>query len=491
MGFAERFQAGSNAAKGILDTYEKAKQQAEFDKIMQAKAEQSQEMTPEQAAALGQAVAAGGIPQFNEGQGYTVTQPLPDGQQGPVEPQNFAMQGVTNFLGQSTPGTMNESQINNARMRAMSGVISKTDPLTGMRMANDVTQAERADTRFGQETEMFNLNKSAAVRAAEKDKLEMAKAAAGQHIQDVLKKNGGDVRKTAAQIMTETNAGGLEGVKVDYEVGRDGRGYFAKTLPDGTRDVGQPIEPGAQGDLSVWQGIIGGISDPKTVMSWYTDKLTRERDDQKIKAEQGNKDREYGLHANADSRAAALLPGQIAQTAASTAHSQASTGVLNQTVKDKKEQAGLHKEYGDALESGDAAAMDKAAKKLHAYNRSGKGGDTASAFAQKVDFVMRANPGMTLMAAYDKANEKATSQPGEVYDTYAKPGAMGIPNPKDVDEALARRDAFIAARSGVKASTAPVAEFASPVDAEAAVKAGKIKAGDRVKIAGRVAVWKP
>jgi hypothetical protein len=147
-------------------------QDVELGKIAKATPEQTNEFTADQGAQLGQAVAAGGVPTWNEAnKSYSVETPLPEGQQGPVEPQNFAMQGVTNFLGQSTPGTMTEDQVSNARQRAMAGVIMGNDPEKGTRMLRDVRQGEREVVRderdavtFAQGQTLHGLNLAQAQR---------------------------------------------------------------------------------------------------------------------------------------------------------------------------------------------------------------------------------------------------------------------------------------------------------------------------------------
>jgi hypothetical protein len=129
---------------------------------------------------------------------------------------------------------------------------------------------------------------------------------------------------------------------------------------------------------------------------------------------------------SADKRAAAYLG--IAQTSAGLTNqlTRANIDEKNLAVTDKKALGELRDAYGVAVDSGDAKAIDAAAKKIHIYNRSGKAGEAASAFAQKVDLLMRANPGMSLAQVTDKAMAKAEQSADAYYAEILKPSNMGI-----------------------------------------------------------------
>jgi hypothetical protein len=66
----------------------------------------------------------------------------------PTQTGQIAQQGVTDFMGSRTAGTMSEGQVSSARQRALAGVIMKTDPVRGAQMVRDVTRDERDDKRF-------------------------------------------------------------------------------------------------------------------------------------------------------------------------------------------------------------------------------------------------------------------------------------------------------------------------------------------------------
>lgn len=148
MGWARGFEIGTRVAGDLLDTYNASKQRTELEKIANAQPEQSQGFTADQGEELRAAAESG---QYDVGyddtsKSYTVT-PKAD----PTQTGRIGMQGVTDFNGQRTAGAMSDSQVANARARGMAGVVMKSDPVQGARMMRDVTQGERDDQRFGWE----------------------------------------------------------------------------------------------------------------------------------------------------------------------------------------------------------------------------------------------------------------------------------------------------------------------------------------------------
>lgn len=142
------------AFNATYDTVNKVGQDYEMSKVANAQPEQSEGFTQEQGAQI-QAAADSGqshIGYDDTSKAYVATPKLTDDQMGPAQPVVLAKQGVTtNFLGQSTPGAMSESQVVNARQRAMAGVMSKYDPVQGTRLMRDVLQGEREDKRWQRE----------------------------------------------------------------------------------------------------------------------------------------------------------------------------------------------------------------------------------------------------------------------------------------------------------------------------------------------------
>jgi hypothetical protein len=148
-GLGQGFLMGTQAAKGLLDLYNQANQQNELEAIANAKPEVMQGYTAQQGADLSAAAASGqydiGVKTKDDGtfDSYTVTPKADPSQTGVI-----AQQGVTNFMGNRSAGTMTDDQVNRARTMAMAGVVAKTNPIEGLRMQQAVKAGERDDKLF-------------------------------------------------------------------------------------------------------------------------------------------------------------------------------------------------------------------------------------------------------------------------------------------------------------------------------------------------------
>jgi hypothetical protein len=146
--FLTNFNMAFNLANKVGDSIEAGRDQQELRQIAQAKPKETQGFTAEQGAELQRAADSG---QYDIGyddarKAYTVT-PKAD----PTQVGAVAQQGVTDFLGNRTAGAMTDDQVGGARQRAMAGVVSRRDPVAGVRMLREQTQADRDDQRFGWE----------------------------------------------------------------------------------------------------------------------------------------------------------------------------------------------------------------------------------------------------------------------------------------------------------------------------------------------------
>lgn len=149
------------------DTVNRVGQDYEIGKVAKAQAETSEGFTPEQAAQI-QAAAESGQNHIGYDEGakaYVATPKLEGDQMGPAVPKVFAQQGVTDFMGKRTKA-LNEDQVDSARMSAMAGVMSKYDPVAGMKMRREAKRDERDDMRFGWEKDR---NEREIKQANEKD----------------------------------------------------------------------------------------------------------------------------------------------------------------------------------------------------------------------------------------------------------------------------------------------------------------------------------
>ena len=154
MSFGQQFLAGQRFAQGLVDTYQSAKQRRALEEIADAKPQQVDEFTAEQGEKIQQAAAdpTTHIGYDNGIKAYMATPKLTDGETGPAQPVEIARQApMTEFLGKKTPGTMTPDQVASARQLAMADVISKSDPIQGMRLQREVKQGERDDKRWERE----------------------------------------------------------------------------------------------------------------------------------------------------------------------------------------------------------------------------------------------------------------------------------------------------------------------------------------------------
>lgn len=156
-GFASGFLMGVQGARLGLDAYNQAKdrereerKRSELEAIADAKPEELSGFTAEQGDQLRAAAESG---QYDIGydetkKSYTVT-PKAD----PTQTGVIAQQGVTDFLGKRSAGSMSQEQQDSARQLAMAGVLTKYDPQEGMRIRREVKAQEREDQRWNRENE--------------------------------------------------------------------------------------------------------------------------------------------------------------------------------------------------------------------------------------------------------------------------------------------------------------------------------------------------
>lgn len=146
-----------DAFNAAYDTTTRVAKDIELSRVAQAKPEEMQGFTTEDADQLRAAADSGqydiGIKTDENGEfkGYTVT-PKAD----PSQTGTIAMQGVTDFLGNRTAGRMSQDQQDRARLMAMAGVLEKYDPQEGMRLRREVKTQERDDQRWDRQTKQWD-----------------------------------------------------------------------------------------------------------------------------------------------------------------------------------------------------------------------------------------------------------------------------------------------------------------------------------------------
>lgn len=158
MSFGAQFLAGQKFAQGLIETYRDAKQRRELDEIASAKPVESKDYTAEDGTMLNNiatAKDADGNAAYQldakEDGSYGLKVRGQDGSYAAVDGPSIKPAVMTDFLGKKTPGTMSPDQVANARKLAMADVITKSDPIQGMRLQREVKQDARDDKRWERE----------------------------------------------------------------------------------------------------------------------------------------------------------------------------------------------------------------------------------------------------------------------------------------------------------------------------------------------------
>ncbi len=295
------------AFNAAYDTVNKVGQDMEMSKVAQAKPEQSEGFTPEQGAEISAAAESGRnhIGYDDASKAYVVTPKLADDQMGPAVPKAIAQQGVTDFMGKRTAGAMSDEQVNSARFKAMAGVMSKYDPVAGMRMQREVKQGERDDQRFGWEQSRNEREiKLAGEQDAEKAFGKQLDTKVGEWFKGRLKNPDGTERAAsvddhlaasqfraaqlteagkldqAGQVLKDYSAQSLVKIQLDGAAREQALGktsaalaagdlgavkdFYNQFIPDGARVT--DVQRGANGQIVIQRETLDGRPMPETVM---------------------------------------------------------------------------------------------------------------------------------------------------------------------------------------------------------------------------------
>lgn len=175
MSFARNFAAGQQIAQNAMDTFRDARQRRDLGRIADARPEEFDGFTQadgDQLRAMSQAINP------ETGQPYYDVQD--NGRGGLQVRNNFSFAGqdgqmvdpgsitglqprrVTEFLGQRREGSFTPEQMEALRSRAMADVVSRGDPIAGLRMRREIGQEEREAERFGWDRQQQPLRQRAA-----------------------------------------------------------------------------------------------------------------------------------------------------------------------------------------------------------------------------------------------------------------------------------------------------------------------------------------
>ena len=527
--FFKAFNAG-------FDTVNKVGKDYEMSKLAQQK--ETQAYTADQGAeleAMANAKDADGNPYYTVGNDptgkYTVT-PNFKNETGtaPAEyvPSTVAAKG-TSYLGQNFDAPMTDTQRNGARSQAMAGVMEKYGDAEGaMRYRQQAQQGTLMDMQLAQ----------AKRTGAREDKLDantaiMEGVDKDTGVKDLARRTGedGTVRdmtiddhlhnsqvratlltqagkiKEAGEVIKDYNAQSFakiqlqtaertEAIKVASGALAAGdlngvRDFYNKFVPDGaqvtniTRDEkgritierattdGRPMPPQVLNDTVELSKSLAAFGDPMALYNFSQNEFKN------------------NLLVNADKRAQQSLGIQQAQLGLSQSNAK-------EGRDDKTALRAASVDYETARQQGNEAGMKAATLKLIQAGGVAPGGANASDPAE----VKLANAWIRAGVAKDLAEglRLATSNNGKSEesiraDMYGKALAANFGNAEAAKKATEEGMAYLtqsAAKPSREASgkVTDLPAYKDQAAADAAVKAGKLKAGDRITINGQAGTWK-
>ena len=191
-GFAAGLAQGQQFTRGIADAYragqqmndarDQAAQKEALKGIASATAVESTGYTADQGKALEGLAAKGYKIDFDDAQkAYVARNEAGD-------TKTIAMQGVTDFMGERSAGSMSREQQDSARMLAMADVIGRTDPERGLQMRQQFRQGQHAEKRQAREEKQW----------AREDGIEALDKEIGQSFKDSLRGEDGKERAATA-----------------------------------------------------------------------------------------------------------------------------------------------------------------------------------------------------------------------------------------------------------------------------------------------------
>lgn len=198
---------------------------------------------------------------------------------------------------------------------------------------------------------------------------------------------------------------------------------------------------------------------------------------------------ELTLHQNADTRAAELAPVQKANLQATTAHTQASTGVLNQQLQDRKDLDKVRTDLNTAIDNNDEAGIKTGRAKLMNYMLSGKSGmQSMSAEERKANFYLASGAAKTPADAARMAHEKVQTSAKDDYMALMKPNSTGlVPKAEDIEPIMtAMHGSEWKTKLGQTAAPAAASKPTNEDDAQAQAKAAVAGGADKAAVNARL-----
>lgn len=287
-GLAAGILQGQQIFQNFHNQFQQGKQQRQLEEIANEKAQESTGFTADQGKELEGLAKQGYAIDFDQAKNAYVAR----NEAG--DTKTVAMQGVTDFMGERTAGSMPREQQDNARMLAMADVIGRTDPARGIQMRQQVQQGvhaskrqareekqwaqeddvERIDRDIGDQFKASLVGEDGKPRAATADdylvnsqKRAFALAQAGHTKQadaamkDHMAQSHIKIQMDAAQRKEAAGKAAAAIAAGDYSVAAD---FYNRYVPSGSKVTG--IEAGKDGQIVMNRtGLDGKPMEPMTI----------------------------------------------------------------------------------------------------------------------------------------------------------------------------------------------------------------------------------
>lgn len=536
MGFAAGFQVGWGSVSEALKERERKKLKQELSDAMSQTPEQSQGFTADQGDQLRAAAESGqyDIAYDQNKQGYTVT-PKAGGESGLV-----AQQGVTDFMGKRTAGSISDAQVAKGRDMAVLDVLKRHDPMQAFTLQRQMAQDDMSAQRFGQEKKRWQREDEAQAREDEyrvgRERLlqdspigrtgSANQAATAQYEQQLATYNeaikagkspqeiGLPPVKPTMQRTTPMQmlSGYADLIAHDYKYGKlntDGLVSFQEKMQKVEQENYTKALLVAQNGGSPEQVVkafnAAGIQiDPKNVSISKTkqangpDVVTLNYKDERgepvsipVMAELEAYDKAKQVYdrfyqGETNRRGNAQL--QLSKNADGRAATSATTEQSDKTAK----AAAAVDLFKQRNPNATAAELEAVRRGVIDINPDSKNAPSEVKLAQAM---VNAGLAPDMRSGLEMALTKKTQDPGELHKDFV---AAGIKNMAKPEDAVASADKVMETMGYAKtngrwampaAPKAAGASFASEADAEKAAKEGKIKKGDRITIGGKSGTW--
>lgn len=159
---------------------------------------------------------------------------------------------------------------------------------------------------------------------------------------------------------------------------------------------------------------------------------------------------------------------------------------LKQKTQDKKDLGDIHDDLNTAIDNKDAKAEDTARKKLSTYMARSRGTNMGT-LEMNANLYLASGKAKTMSEALDMAHSKVQSSPKDDYIKLTTGPTFRSPEDLNRDMSTLHGPNW---KEKISPSAPTAATFANQAEFDAAVKAGKVKSGDRVSVGGRTATYK-